>query len=163
MFTILYYFDKLTQANTQNRGLLNGLACFKKLFMLKVEFKFIFFMLASQINIYFSLKKIKVIFLQNKQQIIRPWWPSGLTRHAYSQLYGSGLGPGFKSTCDQYIDRSELEITCPYSNSRALGDLWWLMMFNRVMLQYLKIGASVQVIPLLTRQQKTTATSPSYQ
>ena len=39
--------------------------------------------------------------------------------------------PGLNPTWDYDIDYSKLEITCRYSNSRALGDLWSLTVLNQ--------------------------------
>ena len=41
-------------------------------------------------------------------------------------IYGMPLVPGLNPTGDYDIDCSELEITCCYSKSRALDDLWSL-------------------------------------
>ena len=40
--------------------------------------------------------------------------------------------PGLNPAQDYDIDRSEQEITCRYSNSRALGDLRLLLVFEKI-------------------------------
>ena len=58
----------------------------------------------------------------------RPWWPSGLRRYLKFKERECLRTEVWIPTQDYHIDRSEVEILCHYSNSRALGDmrrLWY--------------------------------------
>ena len=53
-----------------------------------------------------------------------------------TQVEADASVPGSNPNQDYNIDHSELEITCHYSNSRAPGDLWSLIVLvSRLKLQ----------------------------
>ena len=63
-----------------------------------------------------------IFLIRNKVDYNRPWWPSGL-EHVSNSSRHSVADPVSNPHRDYSIDRSESEMACHYSNSRAPGDM----------------------------------------
>ena len=79
----------------------------------------------------------------------RPWWPSGL-EHVSNSSRHSVADPVSNPHRDYSIDRSESEMACHYSNSRAPGDMCRLQyQTEHRRYQARPMCLSIAIIPIL--------------